>query len=319
MSYKFHHVGTLTADREQNIKVMRDLLGHVMICEYDGENKTTFMKQKNGIVSVALFEKPLNDAYASLVDKTDIMHIAFETEDIEAARKDLEEKGAEILWAGDVFWDRPTIGVRTPEGLIAMVVEHREDVFEEAPVTPMIDETRASFNHIGVLSARFRESERWWTKMFNLRRTYEISANDSGYYVLVDEFFEEGVYDFTIEFFTGPLMYPIDQYAVDEKGESYYHYGYLSPGIENIKQVFTELVDAGLFPAQETCVDEVSNYATAFLHGPDKIIYEFLTESLGAIEATDEWDPAAMDGIYPAIPYPAGRRVVVGVKGGVEA
>jgi catechol 2,3-dioxygenase-like lactoylglutathione lyase family enzyme len=313
LKYKFHHIGLFTEHPEQHKLALAGLLGHTNVCQLTkSNNEAVLLRQDWGGVMIGIFTKPFNDAYAGLAASKapDIMHIAFEVKNLDEAKADLEAKGIPLLWQPAVSHGFRHLGVKTIEGLIAVVLESKDELVFTKEAVPASPVKIPAHNHIGLLTDTFRESEAFWSKAFNLRKTFEAGHGDEGgYFAMIDQDFGINGHDFTLEIFTPPYIFPIDQYTFDQKGNNYYHFGYLADDAAHVEQIYTHLQSKGMFPASAPYGSD--DFACAFTHGPEKIVYEFITESLGGIVKVDQVEMSDIEGVTPAIPYPDGKECVI--------
>lgn len=93
-----HHIAILTDDYEKSKTFYTDVLGFEIISEtYRAERKSYKLDLAiNGLYQVELFSFPDYRERASYPEAKGLRHLAFLTDDVEAAAKELKQKGVEV-------------------------------------------------------------------------------------------------------------------------------------------------------------------------------------------------------------------------------
>ncbi len=100
-----HHIAILTDDYEKSKSFYTEVLGFEIVNEVYREERRSYKLDLaiNGLYQVELFSFPDYKERASFPEAKGLRHLAFAVEDVNAAAKELEEKGVQ------------TEGVRTDE------------------------------------------------------------------------------------------------------------------------------------------------------------------------------------------------------------
>ena len=100
-----HHIAILTDDYEKSKSFYTEVLGFEIVNEVYREERRSYKLDLaiNGLYQVELFSFPDYKERASIPEAKGLRHLAFAVEDVNAAAKELEEKGVK------------TEGVRTDE------------------------------------------------------------------------------------------------------------------------------------------------------------------------------------------------------------
>lgn len=93
-----HHIAILTDDYEKSKTFYTEVLGFEIISEtFRAERKSYKLDLAiNGIYQVELFSFPDYRERASYPEAKGLRHLAFLTDDVEAAAKELKQKGVEV-------------------------------------------------------------------------------------------------------------------------------------------------------------------------------------------------------------------------------
>lgn len=90
-----HHVAILTDDYEKSKTFYTEVLGFTVMNEVYREERQSYKLDLaiNGLYQVELFSFPEYKERASFPEAKGLRHLAFAVDDVEAAAKELEEKG----------------------------------------------------------------------------------------------------------------------------------------------------------------------------------------------------------------------------------
>ncbi|MGN6291928.1 MAG: SMU1112c/YaeR family gloxylase I-like metalloprotein [Chitinophagaceae bacterium] len=93
-----HHIAILTDDYEKSKAFYTEVLGFTIISEtYRAERRSYKLDLAiNGLYQVELFSFPDYRERASYPEAKGLRHLAFLTDDVESAAKELKEKGVEV-------------------------------------------------------------------------------------------------------------------------------------------------------------------------------------------------------------------------------
>ena len=90
-----HHIAIICSDYERSKKFYTDILGFTIVREVYRSERASYKLDLslNGDYLIELFSFPDPPARVSRPEATGLRHIAFQVADIEASKRELEEKG----------------------------------------------------------------------------------------------------------------------------------------------------------------------------------------------------------------------------------
>ena len=115
-----HHIAIICSDYERSKKFYTDILGFTIIREVYRAERASYKLDLalNGNYLIELFSFPGPPARVSRPEATGLRHIAFQVADIEASKRELEEKGVTSEPIGtDEFTGKRFTFFSDPDGL----------------------------------------------------------------------------------------------------------------------------------------------------------------------------------------------------------